>query len=116
MPRSTAAARLPIGPAWAEPAFREASARAIAEVEAVARAEGIPVAADVREQKLRFLDNSPPAMRSSMMMDVVAGRPTEARSAAGRRGAARPGAGMATPVMATLYGVLKPFEHGAVPR
>jgi 2-dehydropantoate 2-reductase len=106
----TAASRLPIGPGWAEPAFREATARAMAEVEAVARAEGVPVAADVRDQKLRYLDNTPPAMRSSMMMDVVAGRRTEVEALLGavvRRGRAR---GVPTPVVETLYGVLKPVS------
>jgi 2-dehydropantoate 2-reductase len=108
----TASARLPIGPCWAEEAFRDATSRAMAEVEAVARAEGIPVAADVREQKLRYLDNSPPAMRSSMMMDVVAGRRTEIEALLGavvRRGRSR---GVATPVLETLYGVLKPLAGG----
>ena len=108
----TAAARLAVGPLWAEPAFREVAAKAMGEVEAVARAQGVAVAADVREQKLRYLDNSPPTMRSSMMMDVVAGRPTEVEALIGavvRRGRA---AGIATPVMETLYGVLKPLARG----
>jgi len=109
----TAAARLPIGPAWAQPAFRETFDRAMAEVEALARHAGVPVAADVRAQKLRYLDASPPAMRSSMMVDITSGRPLELEALMGavvRRGIA---AGIPTPVMATLYGVLKPFERGA---
>jgi len=109
----TAASRLPIGPAWAQPAFREAFDRAMAEVEALARHAGVPVAADVRAQKMRYLDNSPPTMRSSMMVDVSAGRPLELEALLGtvvRRGRA---AGIPTPVMETLYAVLKPLEHGA---
>jgi 2-dehydropantoate 2-reductase len=109
---TTAAARLPLGPCWAEPVFREATARAMAEVEAVARAEGVPVAPDVREQKLEYLDNSPAGMRSSMMMDVAAGRPTELEALLGgilRRGRR---AGVATPAVETLYGVLKPLAGG----
>jgi ketopantoate reductase len=70
----TAAARLPIGPAWAQPAFRGTYERAMAEVEALASHAGIPVAAVVRRGR---------------------------------------DAGIPTPVMATLYGILKPFEHGA---
>jgi 2-dehydropantoate 2-reductase len=109
----TAAARLPIGPAWAQPAFREAFDAAMAEVEALARTAGVPVAADVRAQKMRYLDTSPPGMRSSMMVDITSGRPLELDALVGtvvRRGRA---AGIPTPVMAALYGVLKPFEHGA---
>jgi ketopantoate reductase len=63
----TAAARLPIGPAWAQPAFRETYDRAMAEVEALVGAV------------------------------VCRGRD----------------AGIPTPVMATLYDMLKPFEGGA---
>ena len=109
----TAAARLPIGPAWAQPAFREAFDAAMAEIEALARHAGVPVAADIRAQKLRYLDTSPPGMRSSMMVDITSGRPLELEALVGnvvRRGRA---AGIPTPVMAALYGVLKPFEHGA---
>ena len=109
----TAAARLPVGPAWAQPAFRETYDRAMAEIEALARHAGIPVAADVRAQKLRYLDASPPTMRSSMMVDIVSGRPLELEALVGsvvRRGRQ---AGIQTPVMAALYGILKPFEHGA---
>ncbi len=109
----TAAARLPIGPAWAQPAFRDTFDRAMAEVEALARHAGVPVAADVRAQKLRYLDASPPTMRSSMMVDITSGRPLELDALVGavvRRGL---DAGVPTPVMSTLYGILKPFEQGA---
>jgi 2-dehydropantoate 2-reductase len=109
----TAAARLPIGPAWAQPAFRETYDRAMAEIEALAWHAGIPVGADVRAQKLRYLDASPPTMRSSMMVDITSGRPLELEALVGavvRRGR---DAGIPTPVMAALYGILKPFEHGA---
>jgi 2-dehydropantoate 2-reductase len=109
----TAAARLPVGPAWAQPEFRETFDQAMAEVEALARHAGVRVAADVRAQKLRYLDASPPTMRSSMMVDITSGRPLELEALMGtvvRRGRA---AGIPTPVMATLYGILKPFEHGA---
>jgi 2-dehydropantoate 2-reductase len=108
----TAAARLPLGPLWGVPAFRAAYDEAMGEVEAIARAEGIAVAADVRAQKLAYLDRSPSASRSSLMMDLLAGKPTEVEALLGsavRRGAR---AGVPTPIMQALYGVLKPYEHG----
>ncbi len=108
----TAASRLAVGPAWAQPAFRTTCERAMAEVEALARHAGIAVADDVRAQKMRYLDASPPAMRSSMMVDLISGRPLEVEALIGtvvRRGRA---AGIPTPVMETLYGVLKPLERG----
>lgn len=109
----TAAARLPLGPLWPVPEFRASFERAMAEVEQLARAAGVGVASDVRAQKMRYLDESPAASRSSLMMDLVAGRPIEVEALLGavvRRGRA---AHVPTPVMAALYGVLKPFEHGA---
>jgi 2-dehydropantoate 2-reductase len=108
----TAATRLPLGPAWAHAELRAAADRAMAEIEALARHDGVGVAPDVRAQKLRYLDNSPPTMRSSMMVDVASGRPLELEALLGsvvRRGRA---AGIPTPVIETLYAVLKPFEHG----
>jgi len=51
-----------------------------------------------------------------MMVDITAGRPLELEALVGavvKRGRA---AGIATPVMETLYAVLKPFEHGAAQR
>jgi 2-dehydropantoate 2-reductase len=110
----SAAARLPLGPLWAQPSFRGAFDRGMAEVEAIARAEQVPVAPDVREQKMAYLEKTPATSRSSMMMDLVAGRPIEIEALLGsvvRRGRA---AGTATPVFEALYAVLKPFEHGAV--
>ena len=112
----SAAARLQLGPLWAQPSFQRAFDLAMAEVEAVAHAEGIPVAADVREQKLAYLGKAPASSRASMMMDLVAGRPIEIEALLGaviRRGKA---AGIPTPIFEALYAVLKPFEHGAVTR
>lgn len=110
----SAAARLPLGPLWQVPEFRASYDRAMAEVEALARADGIAVATDVRAQKMRYLDDSPGASRSSMMMDLLAGRAIEVEALLGsvvRRGQAR---GVPTPLMEALYSVLKPFERGSV--
>jgi 2-dehydropantoate 2-reductase len=110
----SAAARLPLGPLWPHASFRASYDRAMAEVEAIAHAEGIDLPSDIRAQKLAYLDAMPPSSRSSMMMDLVAGRPIEVEALLGsvvRRGRA---AGVPTPVMEALYGVLKPFEHGGV--
>lgn len=110
----SAAARLPLGPLWHVPEFRVSYDRAMAEVEALAHADGVPVATDVRAQKMRYLDESPGASRSSMMMDLLAGRAIEVEALLGsvvRRGRER---GVPTPLMEALYGVLKPFERGNV--
>jgi 2-dehydropantoate 2-reductase len=110
----TAAARLPIGPAWAQPAFRNAYEAFMGEIEAIARHAGIPVAPDVRAQKMRYLESAPGTMRTSMMVDLASGRPLELDALIGtvlRRGRE---AGIPTPVAATVYGILKPFEDGTL--
>jgi 2-dehydropantoate 2-reductase len=110
----TAAARLPVGPAWAHAEFRDVYDRAAAEIEAIARHEGVAVAVDVCEQKRRYLDGAPGTMRTSMMVDIVSGRPLELEALLGsivRRGRQ---AGIQTPVTSALYGILKPFEHGTL--
>ena len=106
-----AAARQPVGGLWRQPTFRELLGRTMAEVEAVARAEGVTVAADVVQQKLDYL-GSWPNTRPSLMMDIVAGRPLEVEALMGavvRRGRVH---GVPTPIMDALYAVLEPFKDG----
>ena len=59
-----------------------------------------------------YIDNIPGATRSSLLIDLQQGKRIEVESLAGsvvRRGLA---AGVATPVMASLYSVLKPWGAG----
>ena len=109
----TGAARLPIGPLWADPDIRERLIDGCREIEAVARAEGVPVAADMIERIRAYITNIPPTMRSSLLIDLSMGKRTEVESLQGAvvRRAAR--AGIAVPVIATLYAVLKPWAHPA---
>ena len=108
----TAAARLPLGPLWDVTEFRNSYHQAMAELEAIARAEGVGVAADVRQQKMSYLDQAPRETRTSLMVDLVGGRRIEVEAllgAAVRRGRR---AAVPTPIMQALYSVLKPHEHG----
>ena len=108
----TGAARLPIGPVWGD-SFTQAQLLAgCREIEAVARAEGVPVAADVVERIVPYIDAIPGTMRSSLLIDLQAGKEIEVEALQGtvvRRGAAR---GVPTPIMATLYSVLKLHSQG----
>ena len=84
-----------------------------AETEAVARAEGIAVSPDVRDRIHAYMDALPPGTRSSLLIDLQAGKRIELDALAGdvvRRGAAL---GVATPVMATLAATLTPYRGGA---
>jgi len=110
----TGAARLPIGPLWADPAIREQFMAAVAEVESVARAEGVAVRepASLREYVIKYVDVLPPTTRSSLLIDLQQGKRIEVESLLGsvvRRGKA---AGVPTPIMAGLYSVLKPWASG----
>jgi 2-dehydropantoate 2-reductase len=108
----TGAARLPIGPVWGDPFTKAQFIAGCREIEAVARAEGVPVAADVVDRILPYIDAIPGTMRSSLLIDLQAGKRIEVEALQGtvvRRGAAL---GVPTPIMSTLYSVLKLHSDG----
>jgi 2-dehydropantoate 2-reductase len=110
----TGAARSPIGPLWADPAIRDQFMAAVAEVESVARAEGVAVRdpASLKEYVVKYVDVLPPTTRSSLLIDLQQGKRIEVESLPGsvvRRGKT---AGVPTPVMGGLYSVLKPWASG----
>lgn len=112
----TGAARLPIGPLWRDAETRALFLDAVDEVERVARAEGVALADGVRARVTAYVDSLPPATRSSLLIDLQAGKPIEIESLAGsvvRRGAA---VCVPTPIMSAFYAVLKPHAHGPAPR
>jgi 2-dehydropantoate 2-reductase len=108
----TGASRLPIGPLWADPESRSALLAAFGEVAALARASGIGLPDDVVGRIQAYATRIPAATRSSLQNDLSQGRRLELESLAGsvvRRAAA---IGVPTPIMRTLYAVLKPYAHG----
>jgi 2-dehydropantoate 2-reductase len=108
----TGATRLPIGPVWSDPFIKSMFLAGAREIEAVARAEGVPVAADVVDRIIPYVDKIPGSMRSSLLIDLQQGKRIEVESLHGtvvRRGAAR---GVPTPIMSTLYAVLKLHADG----
>jgi 2-dehydropantoate 2-reductase len=108
----TGAARLPVGPVWADPVTRSRLLDASREIERVARAEGVDVAADVVDRIPTYVQSIPPSMRSSLLIDLSQGKRIEVEALQGsvvRRGER---AGVPTPIMATLYAVLRPHAGG----
>ncbi len=108
----TGAARLPIGAIWADAISRAAFMDAVREVERVARASGINVAAAVTDNISAYIDGIPPGTRSSLLIDLSLGKRIEVESLPGsvvRRGSA---AGVETPMMRALYAVLRPHSRG----
>lgn len=107
-----AAMRRPTGAVWGDPFARDVFLAAVREVEAVARAEGVPVSADVMDTVRAYMDALPQTMTPSLLIDLTAGKRLELEALQGavvRRGRAR---GVPTPVLDTLYAVLKPWAGG----
>ena len=108
----TGATRLPAGPVWADPQIRRQFLDAAAEVERVARAEGVQVSASVQQEVADYMDSLPPTTRSSLLIDLSQGKRLEIEALLGsvvRRGHA---AGVPTPIAGALYAVLKPHAAG----
>lgn len=108
----TGASRLPIGPIWGFDHVRETFFAAAAEVEQVARAEGVAVSAAMRARVEQYMAALPPSTRSSLLIDLQQGKRIEVEALQGsvvRRGRK---AGVPTPIHAALYAVLKPYERG----
>jgi 2-dehydropantoate 2-reductase len=108
----TGAARLPIGPVWSDPFTKAQFLAGCREIETLARAEGVPVADDVVDRIVPYIDGIPGSMRSSLLIDLQQGKRIEVEALQGtvvRRGAAR---GIPTPIVSTLYSVLKLHAAG----
>jgi len=103
----TGAARQPVGVIRRDPAARAQLLAAFAEVHALASAEGVPVADDLLERVVTYVDGVPETMRSSLLIDLTQGKHIEVEALQGavvRRAALR---GIPVPVMTTLYAVLR---------
>ena len=105
----TGASRLPIGPLWADQTVRAQFLEGCREVERVARAEGVPIRADVIDRISSYVGAIPGTMRSSLLIDLSQGKRIEVEALQGSivRRAAK--AGIHVPIMSTLYAVLKPW-------
>ena len=109
----TGAMRLPAGPMWHDPRIRAQFLAGVREVELVARGEGVPIAPDLVDRIIEYLEAMAPSTRSSLLIDLSQGKRIEVEALQGsvvRRGAAL---GLAMPIMSTLYAVLKPYENGS---
>jgi len=109
----TGAARLPIGPLWADEHCRAMFLEAVAEVALVARAHGVRLRDDHRDYIVDYMEKLPPGTRSSLLIDLQQGKRIEVEALQGsvvRRGAR---VGVPTPIMGALYAVLKPHAGGA---
>ncbi|PTL84683.1 ketopantoate reductase family protein [Vitiosangium sp. GDMCC 1.1324] len=107
----TGATRLPIGVLRTCAPSLDTYKEAASEVIRVAAAEGVTVKR-TPESLERELHGLPPQTRASLLVDLEQGKRLEVEALLGsvmRRGRA---AGVPTPVLATLYGVLSPYASG----
>jgi 2-dehydropantoate 2-reductase len=108
----TGATRLPIGPVWADPFIREQFLNGCREIDALARAEGVPVAADRIQQIEMYVATIPGTMRSSLLIDLAQGKKIEVEALHGSVVRRAERLGVPVPITCTLYAVLKPFAAG----
>ncbi|MFL5556215.1 MAG: ketopantoate reductase family protein [Gemmatimonadaceae bacterium] len=99
-------ARTPIGPLRDRPLGRRLLQRAIQEVVDVARARGIPLAADETARVIGAIDALPPGTKPSFLLDIEAGGLTELDTLSGAVSRYAAAAGIQTPIHDTVAAVL----------
>jgi 2-dehydropantoate 2-reductase len=102
--------RLPMGDYRSIPETRTLLAGIMQEVEALARAQSIPLDDDVVAKAMEFIDNSGPHIKPSMQLDVETGHRTELESMVGVIGRKGHQMGVPTPVADFVYSALLPVE------
>ncbi len=102
--------RLPIGKYRAVPETRKLILSLMHEVEALARAQNIPLDQDVAEKSLAFMDSSAPHIKASMQLDVETGHRTEVESMLGVISRKGRELGIPTPVADAFYALLLPVD------
>ncbi len=105
--------RLPMGDYRSIPETRSLLSRIMAEVESLARAEGVNLDKDIVQNWMDFIDKSAPNIKPSMQLDVEAGHRTEIESMIGvvcRKGQEL---GVPTPATDFVYASLLPIEWKA---
>ncbi len=102
--------RLPMGEFRSIPETRDLMTRLMREVEALARAQGIDLDANVVQNWLDFIDNAAPSIKPSMQLDVESGHRTELESMIGVVGRKGREFGVPTPVADFAYACLLPVE------
>ena len=111
----TSLMRLPVGHIYHREEGIALGLAAFREVEAVGRAEGIDLPADIADRALKLHQGFPPSMYASMYHDVARGRRLELESFSGLVVRLGKKHGIPTPVHGMAYTCLLPFVNGAPP-
>jgi 2-dehydropantoate 2-reductase len=113
MAGATAFYRAPIGEIRDDPERWARLEAMVRETAAVGRAKGVALPEDAEESSLGFLRKLPPAMKSSMQLDLERGRRLELEWLNGEVVRLGQELGVPTPETAAVYEALKPFALGA---
>ena len=108
----TCLARQPAGVVYHDPFLLDLAERSIAEIAAIAKAEGVRLAPDAPAKALAILQSFPPDVVASMRQDLDAGRRLELEGISGTIVRLGRKHGLPTPVHAVAYACLKPFVDG----
>ena len=108
-----AVTRAPIGVVRSEPRTRALLVATVEEVDGVARARGVALAADAVARTLARYDEIPAEATASMQRDVAAGRPSELHEQTGAVVRLGEAAGANVQVHRFLYAALLPQEAAA---
>jgi len=110
----TGAARAPIGQVWKVPLAQDMFYACSREVAAIARAEGVTISPNRFDTLKEYMDNIPPTTRSSLLIDLEQGKRIEVEALQGAAIRRATKHGLPTPIISTLYSVLKPWELGPI--
>ena len=108
----TGAARLPIGPLWAEASTRASFLAASREMHALARSEGVTLAADSIAQLESYIGSLQPDTRSSLLIDLQQGKRIEVEGLLGFAVRLGEKHDVQMPIIKALYSVLRPWAEG----
>lgn len=99
-------ARTPIGPVRDAPGGRKLIERAVSEVVAIARAQGIALPTDETAKTCAFIETLPPGMKPSFLLDLEAGGQTELATLSGAVAQFASQLGIECPIHETVTSVL----------
>lgn len=108
----TGAARLPIGPLWADAGTRRSFLAASGEMHALARAEGVALPGDSIAALETYIGSLQPDTRSSLLIDLQQGKRIEVEGLLGFAVMLGERHSVPTPIIKALYSVLKPWANG----
>ncbi len=109
---TTALTRQCFGAVTTDPDMRWLLIQTIAEAARVGRKIGVTLADDLEKRVLVYIDQSPPAVKASQLVDLEHGRRLELEGLSGTVVRLGVQTGTPTPVHKTVYAALKPFVDG----